>query len=225
MTPVTRWLTEINPEAMFTLLEARGVLSRRLVRLFTCGCYRICWAQIRHPELRAAVERAEDFADGTIPSETLMSITVPGGLTRYSTADMRLGPTLTQLRNPRLGSPFPLARLIRQAYPTYDTEDPDECPDQADLLRDIFGNPYRTMPLAAEWRTPAVLALAEGMYAARQFEAMPVLADALEEAGCQHSEILQHARKPALHVRGCWLIDLILRKRESATPGPQHNHA
>ena len=46
------------------------------------------------------------------------------------------------------------------------------------------------------------------MYQSRDFAAMPILADALQDAGCDHEDILSHCRGPGPHVRGCWVIDL-----------------
>ncbi len=80
------------------------------------------------------------------------------------------------------------------------------------LLHDIFGNPFRPVVFAPAWRTDAVVALARGMYEARGFTPMPVLADALDDAGCAHPDILDHCRGPGPHVRGCWVVDLVLGK-------------
>jgi hypothetical protein len=80
------------------------------------------------------------------------------------------------------------------------------------LLPDIFGNPYRPVAFAPEWRTDAAVALARGMYESREFGAMPILADALQDAGCASAEILDHCRGPGPHVRGCWVVDLVLGK-------------
>jgi hypothetical protein len=83
---------------------------------------------------------------------------------------------------------------------------------QIHYLRDIFGNPFRPVALDPAWRTPAVTALAHGIYTDRRFDAMPILADALEEAGCTSEDILAHCRGDGPHVRGCWAVDLILGK-------------
>jgi hypothetical protein len=83
---------------------------------------------------------------------------------------------------------------------------------QADLLRDIFGNPFRPVAFDADWRTPPAVGLARSMYETREFGAMPILADALEEAGCDNPDILTHCREPGQHVRGCWVVDLVLGK-------------
>jgi hypothetical protein len=82
----------------------------------------------------------------------------------------------------------------------------------ADLVRDIFGNPFRPATLDTSWLTSTVVALARGMYGSRDFGAMPILADALQDAGCDNAEVLNHCRGPGPYVRGCWLVDLVLGK-------------
>ncbi|MDY3552243.1 hypothetical protein R5W24_001323 [Gemmata sp. JC717] len=68
------------------------------------------------------------------------------------------------------------------------------------------------MTFSPEWRTGTAVALAGQMYESRDFGAMPVLADALQDAGCDSADILNHCRGPGPHVRGCWVIDLVLEK-------------
>ena len=88
----------------------------------------------------------------------------------------------------------------------------DESAAQAALVRDIFGNPFRPVTLDPSWQTPNVLALAETIYEERAFERLPILADALMDAGCDDEEALSHCRSSGPHVRGCWLVDLLLGK-------------
>jgi hypothetical protein len=83
---------------------------------------------------------------------------------------------------------------------------------QADLLGDIFGNPFRPVALDPSWLTPTVVDLAHQIYDDSAFDRLPALADALEEAGCDHAEIVAHCRGPGPHVRGCWVVDLVLGK-------------
>lgn len=85
-----------------------------------------------------------------------------------------------------------------------------EAAAQASLLRDLF--PYQPVVLNPAWRKwngGIVVRLARAIYEARRFEDLPVLADALEEAGCTNSAILSHCRKPGSHWRGCWVVDLV----------------
>ena len=81
------------------------------------------------------------------------------------------------------------------------------------LLRDIFGNPFRPIIFTSDWRTDTAVSLARGMYESRDFGAMPILADALQDAGCDSDDILNHCRdEKQVHVRGCWVVDLVLGK-------------
>jgi hypothetical protein len=90
----------------------------------------------------------------------------------------------------------------------------------ASLVRDIFGNPFGSISFSAVWRTDTAVILARQMYDSRDFSAMPILGDALQEvpsarregfAGCDRAEILDHCRDAcANHVRGCWVVDLVL---------------
>jgi hypothetical protein len=89
----------------------------------------------------------------------------------------------------------------------------DERAAQVVLIRDVFGNPFRPVAFSPAWRTATALALAKQMYDSRDFGAMPILADALQEAGCEDEAILSHCRDAAQpHVRGCWVVDLVLGK-------------
>jgi hypothetical protein len=80
------------------------------------------------------------------------------------------------------------------------------------MLREIFGNPFRPVSIDPIWRTPQALALARTAYEERRFEELPLLADALEEAGCTDEAILAHCRGLGPHVRGCWVVDLVLAR-------------
>jgi len=81
------------------------------------------------------------------------------------------------------------------------------------LIREIFGNPFRPVIADAEWLTPTVVAIAHSLYADRAFDRLPILADALEEAGCTNADLLLHCRQPREHIRGCWAVDLVLGKK------------
>jgi hypothetical protein len=87
-----------------------------------------------------------------------------------------------------------------------------EVQTQADLLHEIVGNAFRPASLDSAWLTPTVKQLAESIYEERGFDRLPILADALEDAGCTDADILSHCRKPGEHCRGCWVVDLLLGK-------------
>jgi hypothetical protein len=91
-----------------------------------------------------------------------------------------------------------------------------ESPVRSDRVRDLVGNPFKRARVDPSWRTPRVLALAEAAYTERVLPAgtldgarLALLADALEEAGCDNPDILTHLRGPCPHVRGCWVVDLV----------------
>jgi hypothetical protein len=82
----------------------------------------------------------------------------------------------------------------------------------AGILRDLIGNPFRTVTVDPRWRTSDVTELARAIYEDRAFDRMPILADALMDAGCTDEQILGHCRGAGPHVRGCWVVDLVLGK-------------
>jgi hypothetical protein len=91
---------------------------------------------------------------------------------------------------------------------------------QCSLLREVVANPFRPVGLKAAWQTPTILSLAQAGYDNRTLPAgtldsarLGVLADAFEEAGCDNADILSHLRLPGEHVRGCWVVDLLLGKQ------------
>jgi hypothetical protein len=85
----------------------------------------------------------------------------------------------------------------------------------AELLRDIVGNPFRASepePYWLFWNNGVVAEIAQAIYDGQRFEEFPILADALEDAGCQDTNYLSHCRSSTLHARGCWVIDRLLGK-------------
>jgi hypothetical protein len=93
----------------------------------------------------------------------------------------------------------------------------DENVVQCGLLREILGIPFGTVAFDRAWVTPTVRGLAQAAYDNRSLPdgalegaRLLILADALEEAGCTEPALLSHLREPGLHVRGCWVLDLLL---------------
>ena len=83
---------------------------------------------------------------------------------------------------------------------------------QCDLARDICGNPFHSVVFSSAWQTDIAVQLTAQMYESRDFSAMPILADALQDAGCDNENILNHCRDDGPHVRGYWVVDLVLGK-------------
>jgi hypothetical protein len=106
--------------------------------------------------------------------------------------------------------------LPQEVYQTaWDGASRSEAGVQCRLLRDIFGNPFHPVifdPASLLWNDGTISRLAQAIYGDRAFDRLPILADALEESGCDNSDILNHCRYPGEHVRGCWVVDLCLGK-------------
>jgi hypothetical protein len=115
------------------------------------------------------------------------------------------------IRNVRLVQKIPPGALS-PGPDDYDVPLGDELAAQAALLRDVVGNFFRPAVLKPGWLTPSVGALAAAIDAERAFDRLPILADALEEAGCADAEVLDHCRFPGAHALGCWVADLLLKK-------------
>jgi hypothetical protein len=82
----------------------------------------------------------------------------------------------------------------------------------SELVRDVFAYPFRHVIIAKPWQTPEVVSLAQSIYNEMEFGKIGLLAEALEKAGCGNADILGHCRGPRTHVRGCWVLDLVLGK-------------
>jgi hypothetical protein len=105
------------------------------------------------------------------------------------------------------------ANTTAGAFPVDTEQTPERARSEellCDLLRCVFGNPFREPAFNKKWRTETVTALASGIYEERAFDRLPILADALEEAGCDDPAMLSHLRVPGPHCRGCWVLDLAL---------------
>ncbi|MFO0848786.1 MAG: hypothetical protein U0871_09565 [Gemmataceae bacterium] len=96
---------------------------------------------------------------------------------------------------------FPL--LVQRLFP-------DRCRASCDLIRCLCGTPFRPVACDPDWRTPTAVTIARGAYVGRGFAALPVLADALEDAGCGNEQVLTHCRDGGRHARGCWVLDGLL---------------
>jgi hypothetical protein len=203
------WLTCVEPERMMKRFYPTP--SFRKYRLFGCACCRHAWEVspvTPSPLAVRTVEVAELFAEGLATEAELADCrtrlldvirgrsTTDHDNTAYCVTGLR---TVMDAKN--------ASQLCRRVVSS-----PDEALVQVKFNRDIFGNPFRPVALSPEWRTDTALALAQQMYESRDFSAMPILADALQDVGCDNDDILNHCRGPGPHVRGCWVVDLVLGK-------------
>jgi hypothetical protein len=197
-------------------------LSDRKRRLFACACCRRIWDVLAHDDLRHGVGAAELHADGLLNAR---EVTVARErIDRHTGAqDARDFHALAVKWALDRHRQFPLCSSQYASEATaatgrrfwsaaYQKAVAAEQAEQVVLLRDVVGNPFRPVAFALEWRTSTAVALAQEMYESRDFGAMPILADALQDAGCDSDDVLTHCRAAAPHVRGCWVADLVLGK-------------
>jgi hypothetical protein len=207
VTEVEWWECE-DPDRLLQFVGRQT--SARRIRLALCGCLRDdrVWPLLIAPSSRHAVEIGEAFADGAANRKTLgearkKANAVAGKrwrTTHRSPAAAYLA-NFVCLQDRNLLSFLHLPDgYLRQLRPP------------ADLFRDVFGNPFSPVVFDPVWRTSDVRGLARGIYDDRAFDRLPILADALIEAGCDDDVILGHCRGPGPHVRGCWVVDLVLGK-------------
>jgi hypothetical protein len=207
------WLACAEPRTMLEFLMdfLPGKVSERLLRLFGCACCRRIW-HLLDERSRNDVEHAERVAEGLarlprtrrdVFSEA--EVAVSGTLATHGFDAARVAAENTALM---VGFDAALKGMFNDYTPRIVAERAA----QSDLLRCIFGNPFRALNAEPAWFTPTVIALAQAIYEERAFDPLPVLADALEEVGCENSDILNHCRQTGEHVRGCWVVDLVLGK-------------
>ncbi len=201
----------------------RGRVSNRKLRLFACACYRQIWALQPEGGLlqrwQVGVEMSERYADKL--------------LARKEPEKARLGARDAPIRAAATSRFFhDMDLAARETAASWTSRDGLEqryaaeamgCQAQANLLRDIAGNPFRPSPAIdthwLSWNDAVVKRLAEAAYEDRELPSghltpsrLAILADALEEAGCNDSGILTHLRSPGPHVWGCFVVDLLLGK-------------
>lgn len=214
------WLTCTDPALMLDFLRERA--SDRKLRLFACAWGRDVWRQLSDERSRDAILTAERFADDTATfADLLAAHREAADAVREIplAADRRTGVTRRQAdRN--WGSKAAAEVACRAADPAWNARTAASAARWtsgstryvlSNHLRDIF-IPFRSAPVDSHWLTSTVLALAHYAYESGDFSAMPILADALQDAGCEDEEVLTHCREPIEHTRGCWVADLLLGK-------------
>jgi hypothetical protein len=224
------WLKRDWPSNMLELMIERSAAihgrsgveaADTKFRLFGCGACRRVWGLLANPASRTLVEAAERFAlqQAAFDEVQAASQFIERPVLRRN--DPRTGAQLHATdavlclghRTARTGALELLNKVIAAALC-----DPDQ-PEVLDrhcsaLLRCIFGNPFRPVSFDVSWRTTTAAAIAKQMYDSRDFSAMPILADALQDAGCDNDDVLNHCRAAdGVHVRGCWVVDLVLDKK------------
>jgi hypothetical protein len=212
------WLQSSDPTAMLHFL--RGKASDRKLKLFILACCRASG----HEAWQAGLETAEGWADGKATWQAMWQDYhavisrrfvpqhpfIPNIIQRFLGIDTMQPQTQERIRSLNATPTYVVVGgawdVLRQFT------DPEMAPNVAAILRCLFGNPLRPIALAPSLLTDTVIKLAQGIYEERAFDRMPVLADALEEAGATDPDLLNHCRQPGVHARGCHVVDAILGK-------------
>jgi hypothetical protein len=197
------WLDGTNLDAMLSYLQ--GKASDRKLRLVACAACRRIWHVIQAEESRQAVEVSERYADGQASARELKAARKAAVRIATTAAENRtLGWNAAQTAAETAGPALEAARRATSKAA------------DADLLREVFGNPFRPLRIDPAWlrrNDGRVVQIAQAIYDERWFRDLPILADALEEAGCADADILAHCRNAGVHARGCWVLDGLLGKK------------
>jgi hypothetical protein len=237
------WLNAADPQPMLDYL--RGRATARKQRLFAVACCRRIWHLLTDERSRRAVEFAERYADGQADEEDLRlaatgaetvaeALAVYAGPTDVNDESSAAFAALNATRTDGNVASYVAANAASAAYHegAFAAEDDDlmatlhgrpgaaacrarERAEQADILRELFGNPFKPVSVDRawlRWNGGTVSALAAEVYAESAFDRLPLLADSLEDAGCSETSLLGHLRGPGPHAHGCWALDLVLAK-------------
>jgi hypothetical protein len=213
------WLKCGDPTAMLTLLGQR--FSDRKLRLFSCACCRRVWRFARDERLAGVLDAIERYADGEAKERDRMDARKIAEAV-YANVDKPQDCLSIELRTAAEKSirkhslnrgELAAAAVGWSGNANFTRIKATERRKQAVLLRDMAGDPFHPIALDPAWRTSDVVLLAKGIYEDRAFDRMPILSDALQDAGCDKNDLLTHLRDTKqVHVRGCWVVDLVLGK-------------
>ncbi len=214
----SEWLACSDPAPMLEFLK--GNASDRKLRLFAVACCRRVSRRLPDERSRLAVEVAERFADWSATAAALAA--ARAGAQDVAGGDYRPGDPRAVAHAPALaarGWHFhyrdEVAWALDVAAAAAGPSEPGrhERPAQADLLRDLFGpTPLRPREPDPRWLTITVLRLTQGIYDEKAFDRLPILADALQDAGCEDAAVLEHCQGTGPNARGCWVVDMVLGK-------------
>src|SRR5262245_46829571 len=201
--------SDISQMIAFLGSEERGLARKR--RLYLVALCRHFWQQLDAPTGRAAIDAAEAFADGRLSVDELRGAHATHLQGHLSYVIERGGKRSIRTRGGLLSGCALTAAdpTVCQLVPTWHRS---VARVAADLLRDIFGHRVRPPGESARWQTADVLGVARGIYEEKAFDRLPVLGDALMDAGCAAEAVLAHCQSAGPHVRGCWVVDWVLGK-------------
>jgi hypothetical protein len=215
-------------------------LPDRKKRLLAVAFCRLAGDLLNHPVLLEALETAERYADGNasgVDLENCRSRCRELAVREYEVWAGTIEPIARQQRSEiawaaafATTTPLELTAVCGKTITVGDLLSPtDSAGSLAELalnqwlkreqnqahrarIADVAGDLFEPVAFSDDWRTSTVVAIAQQMYVSRDFSAMPILADALQDAGCDIESVLNHCREPGTHIRGCWVVDLVLGK-------------
>jgi hypothetical protein len=226
------WLaeSELRWEASFDIWELDYFLGRfwksksdRKWRLFACASCRRALLLFRDPRTRVMVEFAERFVDDLLTETELLHAAEQAEKAHdrpdlrepyWSNPEARAATGLGQV-----GTRFSPLMVADACFTLLAGSPSSEYSEEAagkllcDTVRDILGNPFRPVAFDPQWRSADAVSLARGIHEERAFDRLPLLADVLMDAGCADEQVLGHCRSEGPHVRGCWVVDLVLDKK------------
>jgi hypothetical protein len=207
------WLGAVEPYNIITSeFLHKHWTHPRAPRLLACAVCRLIWDQFTDSRSRKAIEVAEEYADGKV---NLKALTAAHKAARTAYEEARKADRWHSAIAAETGRPKNVMSALESVVMTVSGTDQNAFdPVVLPMIHDVFHRRlFRPITINPSWLTSTVFALAQGIYADRAFDRMPILADALQDAGCDNEEILNHCRQPGEHVRGCWAIDLLLAKQ------------
>jgi len=224
-----QWLRCPDPRPM--LLFLKGIATRRKLRLFACAMCRRSLHLLVGLDGPALLRQAEDATD---EGGNATTIRLPIEERREYAAQHSINARGREAQRGEVEASHLLLRCRDPVHPRSQTEweaawhnsmfarnpfgwnnpnaEEGGPAEQLAAIRDIFGNPFRSVVFDPACLTDTVIDLAQGLYADRAFDHLPILANALEEAGCDDADILAHCRRSGPHYQGCWVVDSLVGK-------------
>jgi hypothetical protein len=231
------WQQCAEPEAMVEYYGKRKCFTERKARLIMLACCQRHPGFMKHSSVRPSLATlVKHYADPNAPDKPLDS---PEARSLHKMLDEHTDQMIRRPNCNRMAfvmrcavlvaaEPVSVMKQRQQAFEhlvyscMHDVAvaigknirpDPAEWAAQADILREVLGNPFKPVTVKPAWLTDTVVALARHAYQTEDFSTLPILADALQDAGCENADILNHCRaSKQVHVRGCWVVDLVLDK-------------
>lgn len=207
------WRACSDPQKMIVAVNRR--VSERKWRLVGCAFCRRIWHLLPHHFNRELVLAVEENPTGEFEDPDLNAAIRASSRVESEHRDdlgywavKNLGRSYYKLKPLLAAGRAAVSAAYRVEHAGGDRE--AETAAHADLVRCVLGDPFRPVAFDPTWRTETAVTLARGVYDLHAFDRLPILADALEEAGCDHPDVLTHCRGPGPYARGCWVVDAVL---------------